>query len=184
VAEKNDKSKLEKDFEKKTEIVGAGTPMTPEEAQENARQVEEEKKRLTETPERNVPPDSVMNEPAKPSDPETVRSARVLEQESGESKAKRVDTADVSPEGEKAPAGWGKKPTVYVMTNVDGEKLNVTVKQWAKYGQKLRAKGWTTPEFAGGDPGGNEDIPPNVDWGKDSPEEALYMPSTTLPPKK
>ena len=62
-----------------------------------------------------------------------------------------------------------KKPTVFVMTNVDGEKLSVTVKQWAKYGQKLRAKGWTTPEFAQGDPGGNEEIPQDVVWGKDAP---------------
>ena len=78
-----------------------------------------------------------------------------------------MDTADVSPEGEKAPAGWGKKPTVYVMTNVDGEKLHVTVRQWAKHGQLLRAKGWTTPEFAQGDQGGSEPIPGDIEWGKD-----------------
>ena len=122
--------------------------------------------------------------PPHPSHPETLRSARATEKESGQSKAKRVDTADVSPEGEKAPAGWGKKPTVYVMTNVDGEKMNVTVKQWARFGQKLRAKGWTTPEFAEGDPGGNEDIPQDVVWGKDSPDEAASSLGTTLPPKK
>jgi hypothetical protein len=172
------KTPLESKLGEKTEIVGVpGTPMTPEEAQANMKQVEEEQKRLTEPGERNVPPDSEINKDPQPSDPETIRSARSLEKESGESKAKRVDTADVSPEGEKAPAGWGKKPTVYAMTNVDGEKLLVTVKQWAKYGQKLRAKGWTTPEFAQGDQGGNEEIPPNVDWGKDSPDEPAPLKS-------
>ena len=175
MAEKKD---FEKKLEEKKEIVGSGTPMTPEEAQENKRQVEEEQKNLSEPHvERNVPPDSQMNQPPTPSHPETLRSAEGLEKESGEHKAQRVDTADVSPEGEKAPAGWGKSPKVFVMTNVDGEKLYVTIKQWAKYGQKLRAKGWTTPEFAEGDPGGNEEIPQDVDWGKDSPEESLYSPS-------
>lgn len=185
-----------KDFERKTEIVGSGTPMTPEEAAANKKQVEEEQKNISDPQvERNVPPDSSMNQPPTPSHPETLRAAESLEKESGASKAKRVDTADVDPAGEKAPAGWGKKPTVYVMTNVDGEKLHVTMKQWAKYGQKLRAAGWTTPEFAEGDPGGNEEIPQDVDWGKDSPEEALYSPSgtaaampktklDTTPPKK
>lgn len=175
-----------KDYDKKTEIVGGQTPMTPEEAQENARQVEREQKEIEDKQkkEANVPPDSAINQPAQPSHPVTERSAKLTEKESGESKAKRVDTADVDPAGEKAPAGWGKKPTVYVMTNVDGEKLHVTVKQWQKYGQKLRAAGWTTPEFAGGDAGGNEEIPADVDWGKDSPEDPLYMPATTLPPKK
>jgi len=167
----DNKKDFEKDFEKKTENVG-GKPMTPEEAQENARQVEQEKKEVEERQqkERNVPPDSVMNQPAGPSHPETVRSAKMTEKESGESKAKRVDTADVDPAGEKAPAGWGKKPTVYVMTDVNGEKLYVTVKQWAKYGQKLREKGWTTPEFAEGDPGGSEEIPQDIEWGKDKAE--------------
>lgn len=192
-----EKKSFEKKFEEKKEIVGAGTPMTPEEVQENERQLERERKEREEKQqvERNVPPDSEMNQPPTPSHPETVRSARATEQESGESKAKRVDTADVDPAGEKAPAGWGKAPKVFVMTNVDGEKLYVTLKQWAKYGQKLRAAGWTTPEFAEGDPGGNEEIPQNVDWGKDSPEEALYSPSgsaatmpktklDTTPPKK
>ena len=181
----DNKKDFEKKAEEKTEIVG-GKPMTPQEAQENARQLEREQKEIEEKQkkEANVPPDSAINQPATPSNPVTERSAKLTEKESGASKAKRVDTADVDPAGEKAPAGWGKKPTVYVMTNVDGEKLYVTVKQWAKYGQKLRANGWTTPEFAEGDPGGNEEIPPNVDWGKDSPDDALYMPSTTLPPKK
>lgn len=175
--EKKDKTPLEKKLEGKTEIVG-GKPMTPEEAQENREQVIEEQKNIAEPPkddQRNVPKDDPMNQPVGPREapqgasgqPETVKSARVLEKESGESKSKRVDEAEVDPAGEKAPQGWGKKPTVYVMTNVDGEKLSVTVKQWAKYGQKLRAKGWTTPEFAEGDQGGNEDIPQNVDWGKD-----------------
>ena len=170
---KDDKGKtpLEQKMSEKTEIVG-GKPMTPEEAQENVRQLDEEQARLADPAAagpRNVPEDAEVNKPPQPSDPETVRSARFTEKESGESKGQRVDTADVDPAGEKAPAGWGKKPTVYVMTNVDGEKLNVTVRQWAKYGQKLREKGWTTPEFAEGDPGGNEDIPGNVDWGKDEP---------------
>jgi hypothetical protein len=168
-----DKKPLEKKLEEKSVVVGVpGTPMTPQEAQENVKQVDEEQKKLTEVPEdqRDVPPDAEINKPPQPSDPETVKSARMREKESGESKAKRVDTADVSPEGEKAPAGWGKKPTVYVMTNVDGEKLNVTVKQWAKYGQKLRSKGWTTPEFAQGDQGGSEEIPQDIEWGKDKAE--------------
>ena len=172
------KTPLESKLEGKTEIVGVpGTPMTPEEAQANQKQVEEEQKALTEPGERNVAPDSEMNKHVEGSNPETIRSARSTEKESGQSKAKRVDTADVDPEGEKAPAGWGKKPTVYARTNVDGEKLLVTVKQWAKYGQKLRAAGWTTPEFAQGDNGGNEDIPPNVDWGKDSPDEPAPLKS-------
>lgn len=157
----------------KTEIVGGKTPMTPEEVQENERQLEAEQKKLTEADlsKRNVPADSEINKPPQPSHPETIRSARATEKESGESKAKRVDTADVDHTGEKAPQGWGKKPTVYVMTNVDGEKLSVTVNQWKRYGQRLRAKGWTTPEFAQGDPGGNEEIPQNIDWGKDAPGE-------------
>lgn len=183
----DEKKPLEKKLEEKTEIVGVpGTPMTPEEAAENEKQVAEEQKRLADPAgvQRNVAPDSTMNQPAQPSHPETLRSARATEKESGESKAKRVDTADVSPEGEKAPAGWGKKPTVYVMTNVDGEKLHVTVKQWAKHGQLLRAKGWTTPEFAQGDEGGSEPIPGNIDWGKDSPDEPASSLGTTLPPKK
>jgi len=179
-----EKKPLEKKMEEKTEIVG-GKPMTPAEAEENRRQVIEEQKNIAEPQvDPNVPPDDPMNQPPQPSDPETVRSARATEKESGESKGKRVDTADVDPAGEKAPAGWGKKPTVYVMTNVDGEKLHVTVKQWAKYGQKLRAKGWTTPEFAEGDPGGNEDIPQDIDWGKDSPSDTLYPASGGAPPKK
>ena len=180
-----EKSNLDKKAEGKTEIVG-GVPMTPEEAQENRRQVVEESKNISEPPvDRNVPEDDPMNAATGPREPahgtsgqpETIRSARVTEKESGASKAKRVDTADPDPAGEAAPAGWGKKPSVYVMTDVNGEKLYVTVKQWQKYGQKLRAKGWTTPEFAEGDPGGNEDIPQDVDWGKDAPEEALYSPS-------
>ena len=171
---KDDKKDFEKKLEEKTEIVGVpGTPMTPEEAQENVRQVDEEQKKLSEAGPRNVPEDAEINQPAQPSDPETVRSARMTEKESGESKAKRVDTADVDPTGEKAPAGWGKKGTVYVMTNVDGEKLYVTTRQWAKHGQKLREKGWTTPEFAQGDPGGSEEIPQDIEWGKDSPGESL-----------
>lgn len=179
-----DKKPLEKKMEERTEIVG-GKPMTPAEAEENKRQLEEEQKNIAEPQvDRNVPPDSAMNQPPQPSNPETVRSARATEKESGASKAKRVDTADVDPAGEKAPAGWGKKPTVYVMTNVDGEKLHVTVKQWAKYGQKLREKGWTTPEFAEGDPGGSEEIPQDVDWGKDSPDETLYPASGGNPPPK
>jgi hypothetical protein len=146
--------------------------MTPEEAQENKRQLEEEQKKLTDPPkDRNVPPDSQVNQQPQPSHPETLRSAEATEKESGQSKAKRVDTADVDPAGEKAPQGWGKAPNVYVMTNVDGEKLSVTTKQWARFGQKLRAKGWTTPEFAEGDQGGSEEIPPNVVWGKDAPED-------------
>lgn len=183
----NDKKDFEKKMEEKTEIVGTpGKPMTPEEAQENKRQVEEEQKRLADPNAlpRNVPPDSTMNQPPEPSHPETLRSAEGLQKESGQSKAKRVDTADVDPEGEKAPAGWGKKPTVYVMTNVDGEKLNVTVKQWARFGQKLRAAGWTTPEFAEGDPGGSEEIPQDVVWGKDSPDEAASTLGTTPTPSK
>lgn len=171
-----------KDFENKTEIVG-GKPMTPEEAQENKRQIDEEKKKLSDPNAlpRNVPPDAEMNKPPQPSDPETLRSAEATSQESGESKAKRVDTADVDPAGESAPAGWGKKPTVYVMTNVDGEKLYVTVKQWAKHGQVLRSKGWTTPEFAEGNPGGNEGIPQDIEWGKDKGDD-FSGPSVTLPP--
>lgn len=179
MADNKDKTPLEKKLEKKTEIVG-GKPMTPEEAQESRKEVIEEQKNIAEPPpedQRNVPKDDPMNKPAGPREappatsgqPETVKSARVLEKESGESKGKRVDEADVDPAGEKAPAGWGKAKTVYVMTNVDGEKMNVTVKQWGKYGQKLREKGWTTPEFAEGDPGGNEDIPQDIDWGKDKP---------------
>lgn len=175
------KKPLEKKFEEKTEIVG-GKPMTPEEAQQNLREVEAESGKTTDPNrvERNVPPDSEMNKPPQPSDPETLRSAKGTEKESGASMAKRVDTADVDPAGESAPAGWGKKPTVFVMTNVNGEKLHVTVKQWAKYGQKLRAAGWTTPEFAEGDQGGNEEIPQNIDWGKDSPDD----PSVYTPPAK
>lgn len=165
-------SNLEKKYEEKKEIVGVpGTPMTPAEVQENERQLEREQQELEakQQKERNVPADAAVNKPPAPSHPETVRSARATEKESGESKAKRVDTAHVDHTGEKAPQGWGKKPTVFVMTNVDGEKLSVTVKQWAKYGQKLRAKGWTTPEFAQGDNGGNEEIPQDVVWGKDAP---------------
>jgi len=170
LTDKHDKTPLESKLGQKTEIVG-GKPMTPEEAQQNVKQVEAEQAKLSDPGERNVPPDAKVNQPPQPSHPETIRSAKETEKESGESKAKRVDTADVDPAGEKAPAGWGKKPTVYVMTNVDGEKMNVTVKQWAKHGQLLRAKGWTTPEFAEGDQGGSEPIPGDVVWGKDKPEE-------------
>lgn len=125
-------------------------------------------------PATKVDPNADINQPPQPSHPTTIASARAVEQESGPEKAKRVDTADVSNEGEKAPAGWGKVASVqdkrvYVMTNVDGEKLYVTRKQWAAHGQILRANGWTTPEFAGGDNGGSEPIPPDVDWGKDKP---------------
>jgi len=170
------KSKLESKLEEKKEIVGVpGTPMTPAEAQENERQLEREDKEREDKQigERNMPPDAAVNQPTQPSHPETIRSARATEKESGEHKGQRVDEVEehggVDRTGEKAPQGWGKKPTVYVMTNVDGEKLSVTVKQWAKYGQKLRAKGWLTPAFADGDQGGNEDIPQDIDWGKDAP---------------
>ena len=92
-----------------------------------------------------------------------------------EEMAKRVDTADVSNEGEKAdrPA-WGggvhSKPAYY-MTNVNGEKLLITTKQWEKYGERLKANGWTEPEFAKQLKlkAGNEAIPADVDWGKDKP---------------
>lgn len=153
----------------KTEIVG-GHPMTPAEAQVNKQQVEEEQKNITDPPkDRNVPPGSSINQGG---GPETIRAAEAVQKESGASKAKRVDTADVDPAGEKAPQGWNKAPNVYVMTNVDGEKMSITTKQWERYGQRLRAKGWTTPEFAEGSQGGNEEIPNNVVWGKDAPGDA------------
>jgi hypothetical protein len=66
-------------LEGKTEIVG-GRPMTPEEAQENKRQLEEEQKKLTDPPkDRNVPPDSQVNQQPQPSHPETLRSAEAVQ---------------------------------------------------------------------------------------------------------
>jgi hypothetical protein len=161
-------------------VVGEGQMMTPDEAQQNYKEVKDEQKKLTEVPEdqRDVPADADINKPAtlRPDLPHggefptTVKSAEGREKESGASKAKRVDTADPSDQGEKAPQGWkmdSKTKLVFVMTNVDGEKMNITPKQWEKYGQTLRAAGWTTPEFADGDNGGSEAIPADIDWGKD-----------------
>ena len=42
----------------------------------------------------------------------------------------------------KGSTGVGQEAHGGYSYHVDGEKLSVTVKQWAKYGQTLRVKGW------------------------------------------
>lgn len=153
------------------------TAMTPAEAQENQRQVEEEKRarEAAQAGPATVPPDANINQPPQPSNPQTVRSAEGLEKESGASKGARVATADPDNAGEKSRAwsGTGKAGMneVFAMTNVDGEKLKITRKQWAKYGGQLMANGWTEPEFAKaeGIAAGGETIPNDIDWGTDPP---------------
>ena len=172
--EKKDRSK--RSWKRRRRLSGVpGTPMTPEEAQENKRQVEEEQKRLAEVPEGGAQraAGSEINKP-----PTAVASGngsvcpKALEKESGESKAKRVDTADVDPEGEKAPAGWGKKPTVYVMTNVDGEKLYVTVKQWASTDRSSAPRAGPPRNSQRAIPAAASHIPGDIDWGKDKRDDA------------
>jgi hypothetical protein len=145
---------------------------SPADAEKNEQELKDAQAPLSAvSPATQVSPNAEVNKPHQDSHPQTVASASVAEKESGPEKAKRVDTADPSNEGEGSPAGWGHQDAVdkkvYVMTNVDGEKLYVTRKQWMAHGQILRANGWTTPEFAAGNPGGSEPIPPDVDWGKD-----------------
>lgn len=159
----------------------AGEPVQkdPKDAEKNREEIKEAQKNITEPPDdQNVADDDPMNKTVvrdsspdeRSGHPKTVKTAESADKESGPSKAERVDTATPSDTGEKDPQAW-KGKNMYVMTNVDGEKLNITPLQWEKHGQILMNNGWTEPVFAkeGKITAGSEPIPQNINWGKDTP---------------